>query len=101
MATTRTISEIQSIVSRLAAEYGVQRVYLFGSYARGGMSVSSDIDLRVDKGTAHGLHLASLLLNLEDALGVQVDLIPSGSLDQRFLAAIQADEILLYEAPGL
>ena len=101
MATTRTISEIQSIVSRLAAEYGVQRVYLFGSYARGDMSVSSDIDLRVDKSSARSLQLASLQLDLEAALGVQVDLIPSGSLDQRFLAAIQADEILLYEAPGL
>ena len=101
MATTRTISEIQSIVSRLAAEHGVQRVSLFGSYARGDMSASSDIDLRVDKGTAHGLHLASLLFDLEDALGIQVDLVPSGSLDQRFLSGIQAEEILLYEAPGL
>ena len=84
MATTHTISEIQSIVSSLAAEYGVQRVYLFGSYARGDQHAESDIDI--------------LLLDLEDALGVQVDLIPSGSLDQRFLSAIQDDEVLLYEA---
>lgn len=98
MATTHTISEIQSIVSSLAAEYGVQRVYLFGSYARGDMTATSDIDLRVDKGAVRGLQLASLLLDLEDALGVQVDLIPSGSLDQRFLSAIQDDEVLLYEA---
>lgn len=98
MATTHTISEIQSIVSSLAAEYGVQRIYLFGSYARGDMTATSDIDLRVDKGAVRGLQLASLLLDLEDALGVQVDLIPSGSLDQRFLSAIQDDEVLLYEA---
>ena len=98
MATIHTISEIQSIVSNLAAEYGIQRVYLFGSYARGDMTASSDIDLRVDKGTVRGLQLAALLLDLEEALGVQVDLIPSGSLDQRFLSAIQDDEVLLYEA---
>lgn len=98
MATTHTISEIQSIVSKLAAEYGVQRIYLFGSYARGDMTAASDIDLRIDKGSVRGLQLASLLLDLEEALGVQVDLIPSGSLDERFLSSIQDDEVLLYEA---
>lgn len=98
MGTTRTVSEIRSIVSKLAAEYGVQRIYLFGSYARGDMTAASDIDLRIDKGSVRGLQLAGLLLDLEEALGVQVDLIPSGSLDERFLASIQDDEVLLYEA---
>ena len=93
-----TLHEIQEVVSRLAKQYGAKRVYLFGSYARGDMTATSDIDLRVDKGAVRGLQLASLLLDLEDALGVQVDLIPSGSLDQRFLSAIQDDEVLLYEA---
>lgn len=30
-----TLDEIREIVSRLAAQYGAKRVYLFGSYARG------------------------------------------------------------------
>jgi hypothetical protein len=93
-----TISEIQNTVAKLAAEYGADRVYLFGSYARGDMTASSDIDLRIDKGSIHGLALAGLLVDLEDALGVPVDLIPTGSLDERFLDAIHDDEVLLYEA---
>ena len=95
---TRTISDIQPIVAELEQKYGAQRVYLFGSYARGDMDEASDVDLRIDKGRIRGLELASLLLDLEAALGMSVDLIPSGSLDSDFLAAIRDDEVLLYEA---
>ena len=62
------------------------------------MAPTSDIDLRIDKGAIRGLELAGLLVDLEDALGVPVDLIPTGSLDDRFLASIRNDEVLLYEA---
>ena len=43
------IPEIKSVVSRLGREYGAQRIWLFGSYARGDMTPTSDIDLRIDK----------------------------------------------------
>lgn len=93
-----TIPEIKSIVCPLAEEYGAERVYLFGSYARGDSSDGSDIDLRIDKGSIKGLALAGLLLDLEAALGCPVDLITTTSLDRGFLAAIKNDEVLLYEA---
>lgn len=93
-----TLNEIQNIVAKLAAQYGAKRIYLFGSYARGDMTPSSDIDLRIDKGAIRGFELAGLLLDLEDALGASVDLVPTGSLDDRFLKSIQDDEVLLYEA---
>lgn len=93
-----TLHQIRSVVSQLAKQYGAERIYLFGSYARGDMTASSDIDLRIDKGAIRGFQLAGLLLDLEDTLGVQVDLIPTTSLDQRFLDSIKDDEVLLYEA---
>ena len=93
-----SMAEIRDVVSRLAAQYGAKRVYLFGSYARGDMTSGSDIDLRIDKGAIRGLEMAGLLVDLEDALGIPVDLIPTGSLDDSFLAAIRGDEVLLYEA---
>lgn len=93
-----SIPELRSIVGKLAAQYGAERVWLFGSYARGDMTADSDIDLRIDKGTIRGLELAGLLCDLEDALGLSVDLIPTGGLDSKFLSAIQKDEVLLYEA---
>ena len=93
-----SMAEIRDVVSRLAAQYGAKRIYLFGSYARGDMTSGSDIDLRIDKGDIRGLEMAGLLVDLEDALGIPVDLIPTGSLDDSFLAAIRDDEVLLYEA---
>ena len=93
-----SMAEIRDVVSRLAAQYGTKRVYLFGSYARGDMTSGSDIDLRIDKGSIRGLEMAGLLVDLEDALGIPVDLIPTGSLDDSFLAAIRDDEVLLYKA---
>ena len=68
------------------------------TYARGDMTDSSDIDLRIDKGSIKGFQLAGLLLDLEDSLGRSVDLVPTTSLDQRFLDSIRDDEVLLYEA---
>lgn len=93
-----TISEIQAVVEPLAKKYGAQRVYLFGSYARGDMTDQSDIDLRIDKGAIRGLAFAGLLGDLEDALGTHVDLISTAGIDDDFLREIQKDEVLLYES---
>mgnify|MGYP000382821658 FL=1 len=93
-----TVDEIKEIVAALAAQYGADRVYLFGSYARGDVDKGSGIDLLIDKGAIRGLQLGGLAADLEDALGIPVDLIPTGSLDSKFLNSISDDEVLLYEA---
>ena len=98
MAAKYSIEELQSIIVPLAQKYGAERIFLFGSYARGDMTNSSDIDLRIDKGSIRGLALAGLLVDLEDALGIPVDLIPTTSLDSRFLESIHPDEVLISEA---
>ena len=93
-----TVDEIKEIVAALAARYGADRIYLFGSYARGDANQDSDIDLRIDKGSIRGLQMGGLAADLEDALGIPVDLVPTGSLDSKFLSSISDDEVLLYEA---
>ena len=93
-----TVDEIQKIVAALAAQYGADRIYLFGSYARGDADQDSDIDLRIDKGAIRGLQMGGLATDLEDALGIPVDLVPTGSLDSKFLNSISVDEVLMYEA---
>ena len=92
-----SVAEIQQIVSPIADRYGVDRMMLFGSYARGDNTPQSDIDLRIDKGSVRGLQMAFLLTDLEDALGTNVDLLSTASLDTSFLASIQNEEKLLYE----
>ena len=91
-----TIDEIRSIVIPIAAAHNVERIYLFGSYARGDATADSDIDLRVDKGKLKGLFaLGALYADLEDGLGKQLDLLTTGSLDQKFLQRIEKEEILI------
>ena len=97
MQKTRSISDIRAVVGNLAREYGADRVYLFGSYARGDATESSDVDLRIDKGTIRGLKFAGLMGDLEDALGKHVDLISTNGMDDAFRRSIASEEVLLYE----
>ena len=97
MPEMRSISEIRTIVCPLARQYGAERVWLFGSYARGEARNNSDIDLRIDKGAIQGLQFAGLLGDLEDALGTSVDLISTSGMDEAFRRAIAPEEVLLYE----
>lgn len=92
-----SISDIQRIVKPIAARYGVERMTLFGSYARGENTPDSDIDLRIDRGHVHGLQMAFLLTDLEDALHTKVGLLSTNALDEAFLSAIRGEEKLMYE----
>ena len=49
-----TAEKIGEIV---AARYGAECVYLFGSCARGDADADSDIDLRIDNGTIRDLQM--------------------------------------------
>lgn len=92
-----TIDELKTIVEPIARKYGVEHVYLFGSYAHGDATDNSDVDLRVDKGSLKGLFaLCGLYTEIEKALQIKVDVLTTGSLDEDFLRKIKKDEVLLY-----
>lgn len=94
-----TVDEIRSAAQELGAQYGVEHIYLFGSYARGEANADSDVDLRLDKGRLRGMfQLAGLQLALEDRLGKKVDLLLSDCLDDHFLSRIRREEVMLYGA---
>lgn len=97
MKTQLSMKDIQEKVSVLGRQYGADRIFLFGSYARGAARDDSDVDLRIDRGQIKGWALGGLLVDLEQSLGKKVDLLTTGSLDQDFLTAIKDEEVLLYE----
>jgi len=94
-----TISEIKAAVAPIARAYGVGRIALFGSYARGEATPQSDIDLRlIDMGEIRGLfNLSGFQLALEDSLGVHVDVLTTDALSESFLSEISKDEVIVYE----
>lgn len=67
--------DIEAALEELAPRYGVSRAYLFGSYARGEQSASSDVDLVVELSRPLGFKRAELLKVLEARLGCKVDLV--------------------------
>lgn len=81
-----TVEEIARIVRPVAERYGLRAVYLFGSYARGTATESSDVDILIDTtGTQIKslLQVAAVYCELEEALGKPVDLVTVSSLEQR------------------
>ena len=65
----------------LARSYGITRVRVFGSMARGDATNASDIDLLVDIGEkTSGFGLGGLLMDLQDMLGRRVDLVTEQAL---------------------
>jgi predicted nucleotidyltransferase len=96
-----SISDIQKLIQPIAVLYGVERVVLFGSYARGNATPESDVDIHIDKGAIRGyFRLAGFHRDLEDALDAQVDVLTTGALDEEFLSHIAEEEVVLYERAG-
>ncbi len=93
-----TIDEIRRKVVPIAKKYGVKKLSLFGSYARGEADDQSDVDFLIERGKIVGIEYFGFVYDLEDELGCHVDVVTTGISDKEFLADIQKDEVLLYEA---
>lgn len=93
-----TIDEIRTKTVPIAKAYGVKKVSLFGSYARGEADDDSDVDLYIDKGRLKSLlQYFSFVDELEKKLGCHVDVVTTGIEDKIFLEGIIKEGILLYE----
>lgn len=80
-----SMEQLTQMITPIATAYGIQAIYLFGSYARGTATADSDIDLIVDTTNTTLTTLFSLgqlYCDLEDALGKKIDLITVSSLEQ-------------------
>jgi len=97
MVNTYTLDEIKTRVSDKARQYGVKKVYLFGSYARGEASPGSDIDICIEKGSIRTLfELSGFCLDLEESLGNKVDLVTTSGLSGEFKKQVEKDMVLIY-----
>ena len=91
------ISQLQAVVAPLASQYGVERMYLFGSRARGDHRPDSDYDFLISKGRVQSLTAhAALWQDLEDALQAPVDLVPDTSSDMELIRQARKDAVLIY-----
>ena len=92
-----TLDEIKEKTIPIAEKYGVSRMSLFGSYARGEATDESDVDLLINKGEIKGLiDFVDFIHDLEQSLKCNVDVVTTSSYNKKFLEKISKDEVLIY-----
>ncbi len=78
----------------VAARYGIRRLALFGSTARGEARADSDVDVLADFEPPVSLdRYMGLKFHLEDALGAKVDLVTASGLRERVRPLVAQDAI--------
>jgi len=94
-----TFEELCDIVAPIAEKRGVERIYLFGSRARGDNGEESDYDFYIMPGRIRSLMgLGGLMNDLEEALGTGVDIITEDPhIKENFMKEMLRDRRLVYE----
>ena len=88
------ISLLLSRGPALREEFGVRRLRVFGSLARGSAGPESDVDVLVDlQAPASAKRFDGLQFSLEDLLGRSVDLVTEKALREEFRQIVEADAI--------
>jgi uncharacterized protein len=92
--------EIEHIILDYLKPFNLQRVGIFGSYARNEQKTDSDIDVLIKfKDTPSLLQLIKIENDLSKRLGFKVDLITEGAIkNKRIKAQIQLDLKIIYYA---
>ena len=92
-----TLEEIRAIAAPIAKRYGVDAMYLFGSYARGEATPQSDLDFRIERGRIRSLfELSGLYQALAEGFQKELDLLTSQNIEPEFMEAIRPEEVLVY-----
>ena len=93
-----TLDYIKNTISPIGQMYGMKKIYLFGSYAKGNANENSDIDLLIEKGKPLSLlRISSFRQDVEESLKLPVDVVTTSGIDEKFKKAISGTEVLLYE----
>lgn len=75
------VQQKKHAIRRIAQEHGATEIRLFGSVASGDESETSDIDFLVELEDGRSLlDLGGMLMDLQEELGVEVDLTTTASL---------------------
>jgi predicted nucleotidyltransferase len=83
----KSLNEILKLLEEakpdLARRYGVQRLAVFGSYARGDQGENSDLDLLVEIDPSIGLRFVDLADEIEAMMGIPTELVSRRAIKPR------------------
>ena len=92
-ATQEILRLLAQAKPELARRFGVRRLALFGSYARGEQREDSDVDVVVEVDPSIGLRFVDLAEEIEDLLGVRTDLVSRRAIKARNWEVIEKELI--------
>ena len=95
---------IRLLLQPVARKYDLDKVYLFGSYARGEATGKSDVDLMIEGGNHKSMFdFVNLTDAFKQAFGKNVDVVESRAIERdntragrRFRDHIERDKVLIY-----
>jgi len=95
-----TVKSFKKQLYQIAAEYGICKIFVFGSTARDASTETSDIDLLIEMNEgASAYGVGGFQYEAQKLLGVEIDVIPTFVLphikDQQFVQAIQSEAVTL------
>lgn len=91
------IEEIISLIKPILLSFEIKRASLFGSFAKGNATESSDIDILVEFGEGKSLFdLIRLEMKIEEVLNKKVDIITFNSIHPYLKESILSEQVVIY-----
>ncbi len=87
----RYILILRKFMAERGAEYGISRIAVFGSVARGDETPESDVNLLVEFSRPVGIEFIDLGNALERELGRRVDVVSRGGSKEKYLKEKEKD----------
>jgi uncharacterized protein len=79
--------------NRLFSDYPIESMAIFGSYSRNVNSLDSDLDILVEFNDKIGIRFIDLADEIEQIVGVKVDLVSKNGIKEKYFTAIVPDLI--------
>jgi predicted nucleotidyltransferase len=94
------IKKFKRQLYQIAAKYGIRKVYVFGSLARGESKETSDVDFLIEMDpNASALGIGAFQFEAQQLLGVSIDVIPTFTLpkveDKSFVQSVQSEAVAI------
>jgi len=87
------LAYIRASRDRFSRLYTVRRIGIFGSAARGEATAGSDVDVLVEMSEPTFDRYMDLKFEIEDALGMQVDLVIADTLKERLRPIVEREVV--------